>query len=736
MVVPLPRGMEKRILTRTLAVTIVPLVLLGVIAALAVGALGRSHDERVGDTRDSLAASVVGRDLARSAQSIRGELDRFVDERLADTAVWAATPTVLAAIQPSADPTVVGSGDAAAAYLATEISESPYFVGATLTDASGEVIAAVGAATDDPTAGSMASTSWWTAAWDDGLHLAPAATDDNGTTSLLVARVDHPTTGAPQGVLAAELDLDLVGQVAERFAAETDAQVTIVGPDGLVLVDTADAVNAGTSVDELDLATSAAVAAAATDRAGSRVEDGWVHGFSSSPPEGGPSWIVAVRQPESLALAPLADIDAAGDDVRTTSDRISRWLLGGAAVLALAVVVALALVARAVVRPLRRLRDTTRAAADERLPRIMDDIGHADRPDGVAIVPRISVSTGDELEDLADSFNKIQQAAVHAAVEARSSVPDVVDGAADPTADATFVALGRRDRELLRRHAEHLDILRGHVGDPGLPTLGHLDRLSMRLQRNTENLLVLADERLPPRDGGPVPIREVLVLGATVLDGRERIMVPALDPVVVTAEVAADLSHLLAELLENALAFSRPDTPVQVHGRLGPDGYRLTITDHGIGIADHQLAVANARLRGDHPVRPDPTTRLGLHVVGRLSRRHDITVTLRPGDPDGIVVGLVLPLDAIDAPPKEAIEAIGPESVPATGSDPLPSSMLASIVAEVAAAVAPDPAPPVAPAPPAAATPPTAREPTVWPEVFSPIVDGPLQAPPVIEPRD
>jgi hypothetical protein len=57
--------------------------------------------------------------------------------------------------------------------------------------------------------------------------------------------------------------------------------------------------------------------------------------------------------------------------------------------------------------------------------------------------------------------------------------------------------------------------------------------------------------------------------------------------------------HLLAELLDNAAAFSPPAAPVVVTGAADGDGYRIEVTDRGLGMTGQELAWANQRLAGD-----------------------------------------------------------------------------------------------------------------------------------------
>ena len=94
-----------------------------------------------------------------------------------------------------------------------------------------------------------------------------------------------------------------------------------------------------------------------------------------------------------------------------------------------------------------------------------------------------------------------------------------------------------------------------------------------------------------------------------------------------------DLTHLIAELTENAVRFSPPDTTVSIRARPSwqqPGGQLLTVEDWGVGMPPPQLAAANALLAKPPEVDLSVSQRLGFHVVARLAARHGITCRCRP----------------------------------------------------------------------------------------------------------
>ncbi|CAM5710485.1 hypothetical protein SANTM175S_10068 [Streptomyces antimycoticus] len=116
-----------------------------------------------------------------------------------------------------------------------------------------------------------------------------------------------------------------------------------------------------------------------------------------------------------------------------------------------------------------------------------------------------------------------------------------------------------------------------------------------------------------------------------------------------------DLVHLLAELLENATAFSSPQTKVRVTSTRLPDGRVVVeIHDKGIGLTAEDFADINHKLANPPTVDAAVSQRMGLFVVGRLVRpaRHP-----GPAAPLRGAGGRRLAGDAPEAPSPTAVAA-------------------------------------------------------------------------------
>jgi hypothetical protein len=118
--------------------------------------------------------------------------------------------------------------------------------------------------------------------------------------------------------------------------------------------------------------------------------------------------------------------------------------------------------------------------------------------------------------------------------------------------------------------------------------------------------------------------------------------------VAVGAELAQDLRLLLAELLENATNFTPPGSAVEVGAAYEREASfaadaTITIVDHGLGMSPTRMEEENRRLIERERLDIAPTRVLGLFVVGRLARRHGLTVRLEPTAGRGVTATVRIP---------------------------------------------------------------------------------------------
>jgi hypothetical protein len=253
-----------------------------------------------------------------------------------------------------------------------------------------------------------------------------------------------------------------------------------------------------------------------------------------------------------------------------------------------------------------------------------------------------------------------------------------------------------RDLTLVESLLQVVEKLEGNEEDEGqLELLFRIDHLATRMRRNSENLLVLAGHDLQGRDLEPVPLLDVARAAISEITDYSRAQISALPDVEVLGVAADDVSHILAELLENATSKSPESATVVIRAERTGDGTMvISVEDSGIGIPPDQLADINLRLGRPPVVDPAVTRHLGLYVVGRLAQRHGIRVQLRERPYGGISANVITPSRLVRA---DAGAAPRPARRPVTS--PTPS----------APATPPTPAAPPQPAAEAPATPPVPR---------------------------
>jgi signal transduction histidine kinase len=234
-----------------------------------------------------------------------------------------------------------------------------------------------------------------------------------------------------------------------------------------------------------------------------------------------------------------------------------------------------------------------------------------------------------------------------------------------------LVNLARRNQTMLYRQLEIINQLEESESNPdALAELFRLDHLTTRVRRNAENLLVLSGEKPPRVWSQPVPLRDVVRAAIAETEDLDRVLFEIPEGPLVDGASVTDLTHLLAELTENAVRFSPPDMAVTIRCRRDPrggQGQLLTVEDWGVGMEEPELAATNALLSAAPEIDLSVSKRLGFHVVARLAARHGIRVKLSPTPGSGITASVALPgsLFELSHEPVGALPA-----VPATASRP------------------------------------------------------------------
>lgn len=341
-------------------------------------------------------------------------------------------------------------------------------------------------------------------------------------------------------------------------------------------------------------------------------------------------------------------------------------LAGGVGLLAVLVSVLLLLrFGRRITHELVGLEEAAHTLAGERLPRVVERLRAGAEVDVPADTPLAKAGSTTEISNIAQAFSMVQRTAIEAAVgqaELRRSVSQV------------FVNLARRNQSLLHRQLALLDAMERKATDPDdLAELFQLDHLTTRMRRHAEGLIILSGASPGRSWRSPVRIVDVMRGAVAEIEDYPRVNVEVGSRDALVGTVVADVIHLLAELVENATAFSPPDTTVAMRGRPVPDGFAVEIEDHGLGLSDERREEINNRLATPPEFDLSNSDQLGLFVVGRLAVRHGIRVSLRPSAEGGTIADVRLPrrivvaADQLDEAELDEAEADVLDAVPPHG---------------------------------------------------------------------
>ncbi|KOU56671.1 histidine kinase [Streptomyces sp. MMG1533] len=387
-------------------------------------------------------------------------------------------------------------------------------------------------------------------------------------------------------------------------------------------------------------------------------------------------------------LAQLRD-----DDVTALEIRIA--VLGALMLLAVGIATAMA---RTLTRPLSVLRRGSARLAGAEDPSAEEPVAFTGRNDEFAQVVRSVNALHAHAATLAERVTTLEADRKHL-VGQRQKMADAREGLKAELAEsaaqlermrtsigATFVSLALRTLGLVERQLAVIESLEEREQDPDrLATLFKLDHFSTVMRRHSENLLVLAGTEHVQQTAGPVPLVDVVRAAVSEIERYERVRIAALPPHAHIAGFAADdLSHLLAELMENATSFSPPDLPVEVSAWLLESGeVMLSVQDEGIGMTGDRLTRLNTRLADfdaettydSYEQEDEEGLGLGLYVVARLAHRHGVRVQLREQKQGGIAAVVVLPKTLLAPAPTAAVpSASSPTATGGTHAFSLPGA--------------------------------------------------------------
>jgi signal transduction histidine kinase len=324
-------------------------------------------------------------------------------------------------------------------------------------------------------------------------------------------------------------------------------------------------------------------------------------------------------------------------------------LAGGVGLLAVIISSAIGLrMGRRLVRENRVMVQALDGFAQEGLPVIAGMARRGEEIDPNFGVPALTFNVR-EVQQVYESFATTREAVIASAVS---------EAAARRGLNEVFVNLARRNQVLLQRLLRLLDTMeRKATGPDQLEDLFAIDHLATRMRRHAEGLVILAGRPAGRTWRTPVPVVDTVRAAVAEVEDYQRVRVLPMPSIAISGAAAADVVHLLAELLENATMFSPPGLPVNVTAELVAHGLVIEIEDRGLGLGKDVLDMINERLAEAPDFDLFDSARLGLFVVARLARRNEIKVMLRPSPYGGtsavvlIPVALVTPVEEAPAPP-------------------------------------------------------------------------------------
>ncbi len=198
-------------------------------------------------------------------------------------------------------------------------------------------------------------------------------------------------------------------------------------------------------------------------------------------------------------------------------------------------------VARSMIRPLRKLRADALEVAGSKLPEMVRRLSESEGGDESVEIEPIGVTSTDEIGEVARAFDQVHREAVRLAAD---------EAMLRGNLNAMFVNLSRRSQSLIERQLALIDNLEQSEQDADrLSSLFRLDHLATRMRRNSENLLVLAGHEASRRWSQPVPLVDVLRAAISEIEQYERVVLNVQPGIQVVGQAVNDVVHLVAEIV-------------------------------------------------------------------------------------------------------------------------------------------------------------------------------------------
>ncbi|MFF5001921.1 ATP-binding protein [Streptomyces phaeochromogenes] len=227
-----------------------------------------------------------------------------------------------------------------------------------------------------------------------------------------------------------------------------------------------------------------------------------------------------------------------------------------------------------------------------------------------------------------------------------------------------------------------------HADEDVLTDLLHLDHRTAQAGRLADSVAVLAGARSGRRWARPIVMESILRGAMGRISGYQRVRVHSSSEAAVAGHAAEGVMHALAEILDNAANFSPPTAEVHVYVEEVPAGVIVSVEDSGLVMGEVQLRRAERAVSGEEAELGGLSgTRLGLAVVGRLSRKYGLKVSFRPSARGGTGVLMLIPQDILASPATTAAQTPTPTATPTQAPTWTPNSASTSASSSTSASV-------------------------------------------------
>lgn len=252
-------------------------------------------------------------------------------------------------------------------------------------------------------------------------------------------------------------------------------------------------------------------------------------------------------------------------------------------------------------------------------------------------------------------------------------------GAAAMAACASAAA--RVQAQTTRTLAELRELEHRYSEDKVFADLLELDHRISQMGRLADGIALLSGGRSGRRWTKPIVMESILRGAMGRIDAYRRIRIHSASTVAIAGYAAEGVMHALAELMDNAAAFSAHGSEVHVYVEEEDAGVVVTIEDSGLGMRKRERRRAEGLVSEALDLTTLPGTRLGLAVVGRLARRYSLTVSFRPSARGGTGVVVMIPHQLVsqlrdDVAPEFPLDSLVPDRFAAPVAADLPAGEL------------------------------------------------------------